>query len=232
LNSGGHRGPGRIISTAPGELLETYVEDAMRSTLLATVGIVVLLVAAVRAEDTSNKPDEEGFIRNWLVLAPLPFGEAQNGAEALGKEQVAGEAKLQPKEGEKVKSGDKEFTWKPVKLDSHLLDFNAFLGNQTEDSVAYAVCYLVADDEMKDLTMKTGSDDQAKVYLNGKEIFKFEEPRSADKDQDSTPNLTLKKGVNVIVFKVVNEKVDWSGCLRFTDKDGKPITNFKVNLKP
>ncbi|HEV3445516.1 MAG TPA: hypothetical protein VG099_12790, partial [Gemmataceae bacterium] len=128
----------------------------MRSTLLATVGIVVLLVAAVRAEDTSNKPDEEGFIRNWLVLAPLPFGEAQNGAEALGKEQVAGEAKLQPKEGEKVKSGDKELTWKPVKLDSHLLDFNAFLGNQTEDSVGYAVCYIVTDDEMKDLTMKTG----------------------------------------------------------------------------
>ena len=204
----------------------------MRSTLLATVGIVVLLVAAGRAEDTSNKPDEEGFIRNWLVLAPLPFGEAQNGAEALGKEQVASEAKLQPKEGEKVKSGDKEVTWKPVKLDSHLLDFNAFLGSPTEDSVAYAVCYLVADDEMKDLTMKTGSDDQAKVYLNGKEIFKFEEPRAADKDQDSTPNVTLKKGVNVIVFKVVNEKVDWSGCLRFTDKDGKPITNFKVNLKP
>jgi hypothetical protein len=232
LNSGGHRGPGRIISTAPGELLETYVEDAMRSTLLATVGIVVLLVAAVRAEDTSNKPDEEGFIRNWLVLAPLPFGEAQNGAEALGKEQVAGEAKLQPKEGDKVKSGDKELTWKPVKLDSHLLDFNAFLGNQTEDSVGYAVCYVVTDDEMKDLTMKTGSDDQAKVYLNGKEIFKNEEARPADKDQDSTPNVTLKKGVNILVFKVVNEKVDWSGCLRFTDKDGKPITNFKVNLKP
>jgi hypothetical protein len=225
-------GLGASFQLPQGEPLETYVEDAMRSILVATVGIVVLLVGAVRAEDTSSKPDEEGFIRNWLVLAPLPFGEAQNGAEALGKEQVAGEAKLQPKEGEKVKSGDKELTWKPVKLDSHLLDFNAFLGNQTEDSVAYAVCYLVADDEMKDLTMKTGSDDQAKVYLNGKEVFKFEEPRAADKDQDSTPNVTLKKGVNVIVFKVVNEKVDWSGCLRFTDKDGKPITNFKVNLKP
>ena len=44
--------------------------------------------------------------------------------------------------------------------------------------------------------------------------------------------LFSKKGVNVLVFKVVNEKADWSGCLRFTDKDGKPITNFKVNLKP
>src|SRR5437660_8101714 len=123
----------------------------MRRSLWVALGIFVLVAGAVRAEDASNKPDEEGFIRNWLVLAPLPFGEAQNGAEALGKEQVAGEAKLQPKEGEKVKSGDKELTWKPVKLDSHLLDFNAFLGNPTEDSVAYAVCYLVTDDEMKDL---------------------------------------------------------------------------------
>src|SRR5207237_9085010 len=104
----------------------------MRSTLLATVGIVVLLVAAVRADDTSNKPDEEGFIRNWLVLAPLPFGEAQNGAEALGKEQVAGEAKLQPKEGDKVKAGDKELTCKPLKLESHLLNLNEVLGQQTE----------------------------------------------------------------------------------------------------
>jgi hypothetical protein len=44
--------------------------------------------------------------------------------------------------------------------------------------------------------------------------------------------LTLPKGINVVVFKVVNEKVDWSGCLRFTDKDGKPVTDFKVSLKP
>jgi hypothetical protein len=80
--------------------------------------------------------------------------------------------------------------------------------------------------------MKTGSDDQAKVYVNGKEVFKNEEARPTEKDQDSTPNLALKKGVNVIVFKVVNEKMDWSGCLRFTDKDGKPVTDFKVSLKP
>jgi hypothetical protein len=203
----------------------------MRIALPASVGCVILIAGIGRAED-SLKPDEEGFIRNWLVLAPLPFGGAQNGAEALGKQQIPDEAKLKPKEGDKIKSGDAELTWKPYKSDSHLLDFNAFLGKETEDSIGYAVCYLVADREMKDLTMKTGSDDQAKVYLNGKEVFKNEEARPADKDQDSTPNLTLKKGVNVLVFKIVNEKEDWAGCLRFTDKDGKPVTDLKVTLKP
>ena len=203
----------------------------MRTILLMSVGISCLLAGVGRGED-AFKPDEEGFIRNWLVLAPFPFGEAQNGTDALGKQQIPDEAKLQPKEGDKVKSGDKNLAWKPYKAEGHLLDFNAFLGQKTENSVGYAVCYLLADREMKDITLKTGSDDQAKVYLNGKEVFKNEEARPADKDQDSTPNLTLKKGANVLVFKIVNETEDWTGCLRFTDKDGKPITDLKVTLKP
>jgi len=203
----------------------------MRSTILLSAGILILLVGAART-DEAFKTDEEGFIHNWLILAPFPFGEAQNGTEALGKQQVPDEAKLQPKEGDKVKSGETELAWKPYKGESHLVDFNAFLGKETEDSVGYAVTYLVADRDMNDLVMKTGSDDQCKVYINGKEVFKNEEARPTEKDQDSTGNLTLKKGTNVIVFKVVNEKVDWSGCLRFTDKDGKPVTDLKVTLKP
>jgi hypothetical protein len=43
--------------------------------------------------------------------------------------------------------------------------------------------------------------------------------------------LTLKKGSNTIVFKVINEGGDWSGCARFTDKDGKPIKGLKVEFK-
>jgi hypothetical protein len=203
----------------------------MKTTYLVAPAIALLLVGGVRAED-AFKPDDEGFIRNWLVLAPLPYGDAQSGTEALAKEQVSGEAKLKPKEGDEVKVGDKQFTWRKQKCDSHLLDINSLLGQQTEDSVAYAVCYIVTDKKMEDLTMKTGSDDQSKVYLNGKEVFKNEEARSTDKDQDSTPNLTLARGVNTIVFKIVNEKVDWSGCLRFTDKDGNPVRNIKVALKP
>ena len=63
----------------------------MRSSVLAWAGII-LLVAGVARADEAFKPDEEGFIRNWLVLAPLPFGGAQDGAEALGKQQVPDEA--------------------------------------------------------------------------------------------------------------------------------------------
>ena len=52
-----------------------------------------------------------------------------------------------------------------------------------------------------------------------------------EKDQDAI-DVTLRQGVNVLVFKVVNEKIDWSGCARFTDKDGKVIRNLKVTTVP
>jgi hypothetical protein len=203
----------------------------MRTTLLVVLGSILMFAGRARAED-AVKPDDEGFIRHWLVLAPIHCADGQSGTEALTKEQVRNEAKLHPKEGDKAKVGDKELTWKKHKSDSYLLDINALLGEQTEDSVAYAVCYVIADQKMPNLTMKTGSDDQAKVYLNGKEVFKNQENRAAEKDQDSTPNLTLAQGINTIVFKIVNEKADWAGCLRFTDQNGEPVKNIKVTLTP
>jgi len=72
--------------------------------------------------------------------------------------------------------------------------------------------------------MKTGSDDQCRVYLNGKEVFKNAEVRPTEKDDD-TAEVTLRKGTNVMVVKVVNEKFAWSFCVRFTDRDDRPLTS-------
>jgi hypothetical protein len=218
----------------------------MKTTLLLALAVAVLSMGVIRADD-AIKPDDEGFIRTWLVLAPLPFEVTEairraektgNGdelgqelAKELAKEQVPGEGKLRPKEGDEVKVGDDILTWKKHKGGSHLLDLNDFLGTQTEYSVAYAVCYLVAGDKLDNLTLKIGSDDQAKVYINGKEVLKSEKVRPADRDQDSAP-VALDKGVNTIVFKISNWKYNWAGCLRFTDKDDKPIKNVEVRLKP
>src|SRR5262245_57863604 len=197
----------------------------MRATSWVLGSSLLLLFGLAVAADEKSGVNEEGFIQQWLVLAPIPLDKDQTGADALDKEQLKGEAKLKPKAGEKVKAGDKELAWKEHACKEHLLDFNAFLGGQTEDSVGYAVTFVVAPEDLK-VKMKTGSDDQAKVYLNGKEVFKNAEARPAEKDQDST-EVTLQKGVNVVVVKVINEKIDWSFCVRFTDKDDKPLTKLK-----
>jgi hypothetical protein len=169
--------------------------------------------------------DLDGFVQRWLVLAPIPLGPNEGGAEALDKSQVQNEARLKPRAGATVKVGDRELVWKEYICPGYLLDFNAVLGGQTEDSVAYAVTLVIAPEEMPGVRMKTGSDDQCKVYLNGTEVLKYAAERSADKDQDTT-EVTLQKGVNVLVAKVVNAKVDWAFCVRFTDKNDKPLTNL------
>lgn len=198
--------------------------------VLASGALLVCLDPAGSGEPKSGI-NEEGFITTWLLLAPIPLEANQSGADALDKQQIKGEAKLQPKDGDKIKVGDKVLGWKAYKAKEHYFDFNDFLGAQTEDSVGYAVCYIVADADMKELKLKTGSDDQAMVYLNGKQVLKQPEARALDKDQDTT-DVSLIKGVNVLVFKVVNEKIDWSGCARFTDKDGNVVKNLKVKLTP
>jgi hypothetical protein len=195
---------------------------------LLTAGLFLAIMPAARADEKSGVNDE-GFMQKWLVLAPFPLGATESGAGGLDREVVKDEAKVKPKAGDKVKADDKEVAWKEFSAKEHLLDFNAFLGAQTEDAIGYAVTYITSPSEMS-VKMKTGSDDQCKVWLNGKEVFKYDQERPADKDQDTT-EVTLKKGVNVLVVKVVNVKVDWSFCVRFTDKDDKPITNLKSDTK-
>jgi tetratricopeptide (TPR) repeat protein len=187
-------------------------------------------VAAASHADNTSGVNDEGFVQRWLVLAPIPLAENQSGADALDKEQVKEEAKLRAKAGDTVKVGDRALIWKEHTCKEYLLDFNVLLGAQTEDSVAYAVSYVVAPEELKSVKMKTGSDDHAKVYLNGKQVFRHAEVRAIEKDADIT-EVTLQKGVNVLVIKVINEKVDWALCLRFTDKDDNPLTNLKAQTK-
>jgi hypothetical protein len=197
---------------------------------MCAVAIGSLVVSVVHGQDA--KPDAEGFIRHWLMLAPIPLGQDNAGAEFIGKEQVEKEASLKPKEGDKVKVKDKELTWKSVQSKEAVFDFNETLGSPQENVAGYLVAYLVCDKELTDLTLLIGNNDQSRTYLNGKEVFKYTETGTLEKDSNKVEKLILNKGVNIIVFKVINENNNWQGCLRFTDKSGKAVTNFAVKQSP
>ncbi|HYG77056.1 MAG TPA: hypothetical protein VEK08_18770 [Planctomycetota bacterium] len=195
--------------------------------------LAVMFVSCVSLR--AQNVDDEGFIRDWLLLAPVPLEDGTTGADGIDKDLVKDEAKLAPKEGDKLKVGAKEETWKKVNLKDYFFDVNEIYGKadeKIENSAAYAVAYIVADDDIKDVVVQMGSNDQGKVYLNGKEVVKFAETRTLEKDQDKSNPLTLSKGTNTIVFKVINEMNNFQGCLRFTDKNGKGVKNIKVKLAP
>ena len=42
--------------------------------------------------------------------------------------------------------------------------------------------------------------------------------------------LTLKKRVNVMVFKITNEQNGWQGAMRLLDKSGAPLKDIKIKL--
>jgi hypothetical protein len=180
-------------------------------------------------------PDAEGFIRHWLVLASIPFKEGRNGAAELETRQVEDEAALRPRDGQKAKVRGRELAWKRYESPDWFVDFNLFHGwkeNRAEDVIAYAVCYVTADEEMKGLDLRVGSNDQAKVYVNGKEAVKHDKTRTLVADSDVSRGVSLKKGENVVVLKVVNEKNAWQACLRFAHPDGRPVRNVRVTFPP
>ena len=206
----------------------------MTTRSIIAMGVLLLSFCPVQSKAADESaPRSDGFIRDWLMLAPIQLESDANGGEAIDKNQIPDEGNLKPKEGDKVKVAGKELTWKKVKSADYILDLNSLLGSQTEKTVGYAVCYVRSDAERKNLQLKMGSNDQGKVYLNGKVLLKTSEPRALEQDADVANNVTLNKGVNVVVFKIFNEGgSDWQGCLRFTDSAGHPITNILIGLQP
>ena len=203
----------------------------MKIRSLALVLFIAAGPIAGHAADTAS-PDKEGFIHHWLVLAPFSI-EGSAGSEEIDKKQFADEALPKAIAGEKQKIGDKELEWKKLVSKEFFIDFKDLSGTSTENVAGWAVAYIVADEEMKGLSLKMNSNDQGKVYLNGKELAKFTDTRSLDKEQEDTAkDVTLKRGVNVLVLKVINEINDWSGSVRFLDASGKPVTNIRVQGTP
>jgi hypothetical protein len=198
-------------------------------TLFASI-ISGLLIFNVHAAD-SLKPDANGYIRDWLMLAPVPVPEGRPGSDLIMDDQIPKEPALQPKAGDKVTVRGKELTWKPIHAATNFFDFNAILKAVNDHALGYMVTYIECDQEMPGLIMAVGSNDEGRLYFNGVDIYAFSEPRTLELDADKG-RVTLKKGLNVIVFKVFNEQGNWQGAMRFLDTSGAPVTNLNIKLSP
>src|SRR3989475_3783816 len=115
----------------------------MNTKSIITTGALLLSMFALQSQAGTEEfaPRNDGFIGDWLLLAPIQLKSDSDGAEEIGKNQIADEGLLKPKAGDKVTVGGKELTWKRVKATDYFLDLNSILSQQTEKTVGYAVCY-------------------------------------------------------------------------------------------
>jgi hypothetical protein len=197
---------------------------------ITTVALLALSIVRVGAAD-SLRPDAEGYIRNWIMLAPIGLPEGDTCAEALLKEQIPNESALRPKAGDTVKVRGKELAWRNVTASTNYFDFNETLKSINDHVAGYMATYIECDKDTPDVILAVASNDQGRIYFNGVDIYAFTEARPLMLDVDKG-RVTLKKGVNVMIFKVTNEQNSWQGAMRLLDKTGAPLKDLKIKLSP
>jgi dipeptidyl aminopeptidase/acylaminoacyl peptidase len=177
-------------------------------------------------------PHAQGFIQTWLLLLPLPMDSGETGAQALDRQQVPGEAQLRPRLGERVLVGGRPFVWRKHRSPEAAVNFNAVLGGVANRSVAYAVCYLESDQARDSLWLQVGCDNQSEVYLNGRQVYQCRLSFHPLLALDTVGPLALKLGINVLLFKAVNDVGAWDGCARLVDAAGLPAQGIRVKVTP
>lgn len=175
--------------------------------------------------------DRQGYIRRWLVLGGFPAPEA-NPIDAAFIE----ENNIQPKAGEPAAGR----AWREAAFAWPQVDLRAVLAEQAgHHSAAYAAVYVhsrqdrsVLLDTPESASLLIGSDDGAKVRLNGKEIGRFDYVRPLVLDQNRMDNVPLKKGWNLLLIKVAQSTGNWQFAARFVTASGGPVAGLKYALVP
>jgi hypothetical protein len=162
---------------------------------------------------------QEGFIRDWLVLGEFP-NPPHEGLEhydhtppCVGCQTdylVAddGESMARPKEGDMVQRPDgSQATWTKVHIDGHAVNLMRLFheqGRPTSNGLAYAYAeFEWAEDGPAVLSL--GSDDGVQAWLNGELVL------------DLLVHVQPRKGTNRLLCKIENGLGGWGVCARVLD---------------
>jgi len=179
--------------------------------------------------DTTSVAKSEQFIRNWLVLGPFTYETGKHGGDqdqgAAKVEFVPNESGLTPTEGAEV-GGKKwqRYARKSYTVDPEFVDLDEFYGGP-DYCAAYLGCYVYAPQDLANASLCIGSDDYAVIWINGKKVFTYDLKRRAPvPDQDTIKNVSLNRGKNVMIVKVVDVVKRWGFYGRFADAQERPLS--------
>ena len=185
---------------------------------------------------TSTKaPDEEGFIRRWLVLEPIRAdGLTQSVVQAtVRKEYFPKQFGVIPHDGDTVNVEGTAFRWHAV--DTKLYNVNLYhfayaLGKPTSNVLFWAVTLLHCSRELNDVRLAIGSNAASVWWVNGREVIGIYGDRQTVIDDGVSKRLTLNEGSNIVRCAVVNGGGATDFCARFLNRDDAPVKDFTVNL--
>ncbi len=159
---------------------------------------------------------DTGFINNWMVIGPFDTEVTPQ----TPTEVTPGFIKKYPPEKEiklsKTYSGKNgDVKWKKVKIEKNgLLDFNKIFNPYT-GAIVYAYAEVESPNNRK-AVITLGSDDGAKVWINGELVYNKTIWRGAVQDEELL-DVNLKKGKNTILVKIENNIGGWGLIIRIVD---------------
>jgi tetratricopeptide (TPR) repeat protein len=161
-----------------------------------------------------------GFIadENWLVVGPFDNTNGNGFSEAYPPEKKIDLTATYQGKG-------KDASWIEVNdeiADAYIDLYKIY--DKAEWAVAYALARVNSPAD-REVYLRIGSDDDVKVWLNGKKVLSVNVPRPIGIDQNIVL-VTLKSGANDILVKVCNRTSYWGFYMRITDRDGKPYDDL------
>jgi HEAT repeat protein len=128
------------------------------------------------------------------------------------------------------KEDAEDVDWQPMKIGTTpekpwLMELDKVLGGG--DRVAYLRTRVYSPKAQK-VRMELGSDDQVKLWLNGKQVHKNAQMRACKPCQDKKV-LQLKDGWNDVLMKVTQGHGEWAACLRFRTPQGGELEGLRAD---
>ncbi|RKU27711.1 hypothetical protein C6497_10840 [Candidatus Poribacteria bacterium] len=176
-------------------------------------------------EKAAEQIQKTGFVTEdaWMVLGPFDNAGAIGYNTPYIPEDMTEIDLTRQYDGLDGPVSWKRFT--DAKLDGYI-----HLGEKNADwQVSYAFATVTSPDTRK-VQFRFDSDDQGKLWLNGKEEFTHTKAFAARIDTYTIP-VTLNPGKNTVLVKVCNEMGGWAFYLRITDNNGQPFDDLKINRK-
>ena len=130
-----------------------------------------------------------------------------------------------------VKQVKQTLRWHAIDSESYnvkVFRFAELTGCQPYNSLFWGVTVIDCPEDMADVRLAVGSNGASMWWLNGEQVLTLDGDRRMVEDDCVSQRLTLKKGQNVLRFALVNGPGLSDFCVRFIDKDGKPVTNYQI----
>ena len=158
-------------------------------------------------------PASRKFITEWNLIGPFDAPDMDSLYTAYPPEKVIALDKRYPGKG------NQEVAWRKIQAEPSGYVRLTELIKPNEQVVVYALGHVFSPGPVETYIL-LGSDDAVRIWLNDELVHSNPAYRGAYPDQDSV-KVSLRKGWNKVLVKVLQGAGGWGYYVRFVDPDGK-----------